>query len=75
MRLTDLRHTKVRSLTGQILGRVYEIHCDEGRITALICGAGGLIERLSGKREGRRIPWELVRKLDKEGLVIAAERD
>jgi sporulation protein YlmC with PRC-barrel domain len=71
MLLTDLRHAKVRSLDGQTLGRVYEVHCDEGRITALVVGAGGLIERLTGKREGRRIPWDSVRELDKEGLVIA----
>ena len=52
MRLTDLRHAKVRTLDGEKLGRVFEVHCDSGQITALSCGAGGFIERLTGKRAG-----------------------
>jgi sporulation protein YlmC with PRC-barrel domain len=73
MRLTDLRHAEVRSPDGSSLGRVYEVHCDEGCITALVCGAGGFIERLTNKREGRRIPWKSVGKLDKAGVVIVAD--
>ena len=71
MRLSDLRHAKVRSVDGTTIGRVYEVHCEGAKITALVCGPGGFTERLGGKRKGRRIPWDCVRKLDDEGLLIA----
>ena len=60
MRLTDLRDKKVRTLDGETLGRVHEVHCDGGRIVALMCGPGSLIERLTARKQGRRIPWECV---------------
>jgi sporulation protein YlmC with PRC-barrel domain len=70
MRLSDLRDKKVRGLDGETLGRVHEIHCDKGVVTALMCGRGSLIERLTAKKNGRRIPWECVRKVtDREVLV------
>ena len=58
MRLSDLRDKKVTTLDGEDLGRVHEVHCDGGRITALMCGPASLIERLTAKTDGRRIPWE-----------------
>jgi len=69
IRLTDLRHARVKTLDGDKLGRVYEIHADGGRIVAIVCGAGSFIERLTAKNKGRRIPWESVVRLGK-GLVI-----
>ena len=38
MRLTDLRDKKVRSLDGETLGRVHEVHCDGGKVVAIMCG-------------------------------------
>ena len=35
MRLSDLRDAKVQTLDGKTLGRVHEVHCEGGRITAL----------------------------------------
>lgn len=70
MRLSDLRDKQVRSLDGNRLGRVHEVHCDEGRVTALMCGPGSLIERLTARTKGRRIPWEAVRRVDRDSVVI-----
>ena len=64
MRLSDLRDKKVTTLDGETVGRVHEVHCDGGRVTALMCGAASLIERLTAKTHGRRIPWEYVRRVD-----------
>ena len=38
MRLSDLRGKKVTGLDGEALGRVHEVHCDNGRIVALMVG-------------------------------------
>jgi sporulation protein YlmC with PRC-barrel domain len=69
MRLSDLRNAKVRTLDGETLGRVHEVHCEHGRIVALTCGPGSLIESLTAKKHGRRVPWECVRKV-KAGQVM-----
>ena len=50
MRLSDLRDKKVLTVDGEKLGRVHEVHCEQGRVTALMCGAGGLFERWTDKR-------------------------
>jgi sporulation protein YlmC with PRC-barrel domain len=73
MRLTDLRHAKVKSLDGELLGRVFEVHCDGGKITALKCGPGGFFERLTSRNEGRRIPWECVRRISGREIVVTPD--
>jgi sporulation protein YlmC with PRC-barrel domain len=45
MRLSDLRDKRIETTGGKTIGRVHEVHCDKGRVVALICGAGSLIER------------------------------
>jgi sporulation protein YlmC with PRC-barrel domain len=50
MRLTDLQDKKVVTLDGERLGRVHEVHCDGGRVTALMSGPGSFIERLTGRK-------------------------
>jgi len=70
MRLSDLRDTPVRSVDGKRLGRVHEIHCEGGRVTALMCGAGGFIERWTGRRKGRRIPWGAVRRIEHNSIIV-----
>ena len=74
MRLTDFRDKKVKSLDGETLGRVHEVHCDKGRVVALMCGAGSLIERLTARKHGRRISWECVVKVEPKQIVVAPER-
>jgi sporulation protein YlmC with PRC-barrel domain len=73
MRLSDLRDKKIRTLDGKVLGRVHEVHCDKGRVVALMCGPGSLIERLDAKPGGKRIPWECVRKINQDSLVVTPE--
>ena len=71
MRLSDLRNRKVQTLEGETVGRVHEVHCDSGRIVALICGAPSFIERLTSRAHGRRIAWEDVVRIEKDVVVIA----
>nr|NUR36618.1 hypothetical protein [Sphingomonas sp.] len=73
MLLSELRGKKVRSLDGETLGRVHEVHCDGGRVTALMCGPGSFVERLTARKEGRRIPWEFVKRVERDAVVVAAD--
>lgn len=73
MRLTDLRHKEVRRLDGERLGRVFEVHCEGGTVTALMVGPGSLIERLTAKKGGRRIPWELVKRVDAKAIIVSPD--
>lgn len=73
MRLSDLRDKKIRTLDGETLGRVHEVHCEKGVVTALMCGPGSFIERLTARKEGRRIPWECVLKVTDGEVVITPD--
>ena len=73
MRLTDLRDARIRTLDGETLGRVHEVHVDDGRIVALTCGAGSLIERLTARKHGRRVPWDCVVKVRRGEVVITPD--
>ena len=73
MRLSDLRDKKVRTLDGKSLGRVHEVHCDGGRVVALMCGPGSLCERLTDIGAGRRIAWECVRKINDREIVVTPD--
>ena len=73
MRLSDLRDKKITSLDGERLGRVHEVHCEKGRVVALMCGPGSFIERWTARREGRRIPWECVRNVEADKIVVTPD--
>jgi len=73
MRLTDLRDKRVRSLDGENLGRVHEVHCDGALVTALMTGPGSLIERLTAQKKGRRIPWECVVRVEAKQSVVTPD--
>ena len=73
MRLSELRDKKVKTLDGETLGRVHEVNCDKGAITALSCGPGSLLERLTAREHGRKIAWECVRRIDRDAIVISTE--
>ena len=73
MRLSDLQDKKVKTLDGDTLGRVHEVHCDKGVVTALTCGPGSFIERLTARQHGRRIAWECVRKVDRHQIVVTPD--
>jgi sporulation protein YlmC with PRC-barrel domain len=74
MRLSDLRDKKLVDGDGKTLGRVHEVHCNGGRVTALKCGPASLIERLTDKSEGRRIPWECVVSVGPKQIVVTLDR-
>jgi sporulation protein YlmC with PRC-barrel domain len=73
MRLSELRDKKIKTLDGDTLGRVHEVHCEKGEIVALMCGAASFIERLTAKDHGRRIPWECVCKVDAHAVVVTPD--
>jgi sporulation protein YlmC with PRC-barrel domain len=73
MLLTDLRDKKIRTLDGETLGRVHEVHCDKGKVTALMCGPGSFIERLTAETKGRRIPRACMRKVSGEEVVVTPD--
>ena len=70
MRLSDLRDLRIRTTDGKRLGRVHEVHCDGGKVTALICGAGSFIERLTAKQDGHPVAWECVRRVGKKEVIV-----
>jgi sporulation protein YlmC with PRC-barrel domain len=73
MRLSEIRDANIRTLDGETLGRVHEVHVEGGRVTALTCGAGSFIERLTGRRLGRRIPWECVINIGPKEIVVTPD--
>ena len=73
MRLTDLRHKLVRGLDGERLGRVFEVHCERGRVTALMVGPGSLLERFTAKKAGRRVPWEMVKRIETDAIIVSPD--
>ncbi len=73
MRLTDLRDKTVVTLDGERLGRVHEVHCDGGRVTALMTGPGSFIERLTARKKGRRIPWDCVVRIEARQVVVTPD--
>jgi hypothetical protein len=40
----------VKTLDGEILGRVHDVHCANERIVELSCGPVSFIERLTAKK-------------------------
>ena len=70
MRLSELSGAKVKTLDGKTLGRVHEVHVENGKVTALTCGPGSLIERLTARNHGRRVPWECVRRMSRDEVVV-----
>jgi len=73
IRLCDLRDKKIRTLDGETLGRVHEVHCEKGRVVALMCGSGSFIERWTAKSQGLRLPWECVLRIEPGQVVVAPE--
>jgi sporulation protein YlmC with PRC-barrel domain len=70
MKLSDLRHKKIRTPEGDELGRIQEIHCDGGRVVALTYGPSGFLERWGGK-SGRRIAWDAVKSIGRGAVIVA----
>jgi sporulation protein YlmC with PRC-barrel domain len=70
MRSSDLQGKRVCTADGRSLGHVDEIHVRDSEVTALTCGARGLLQRFISSRRGHRVPWaKVVRVTEKEITV------
>jgi sporulation protein YlmC with PRC-barrel domain len=56
--------------SGQELGRVHEIRINNGKVTHLICGPMGLLQRLTRTRAGHRIAWTRVIKITADAIEV-----
>jgi sporulation protein YlmC with PRC-barrel domain len=70
MLVSDLQGMQVRREDGEVLGRVFELHVENGRVKNLICGPRGFLQRLSASRAGRRVPWERVVGIEGREIVV-----
>lgn len=68
--VSDLEGKRVRREDGEILGHVFEAHVESGQLKALICGARGVLQRLSASRAGRRVPWDQVLKVTSREILV-----
>jgi sporulation protein YlmC with PRC-barrel domain len=71
IRLSDLNDKRVRTLDGKSVGRVHDVHCKDGKVTALKVGAASFIERMTARTHGRRIPWENVVKIERDRIIVS----
>lgn len=82
MNVSDLLGARVRTEDGKSLGRVHDLRSELGarslRVTGLVVGKWGLLERLGigAPRSGLRIrshdvvPWKDVVRADRRGVVV-----
>jgi sporulation protein YlmC with PRC-barrel domain len=71
MRASDLQGKRVCRESGETLGRVYEIRLRDSQVAALICGAGGFLQRLGTTAGGHRVDWKQVQKITSSEIIIA----
>ena len=86
MRLSELLGSQVTSVSGEELGHIFDVRGELGprtlRVTGLVVGHVGLLERLGigtpGRRERLRaddvIPWERVVRAGADGVVVQDPR-
>jgi len=70
MRISALNNALVLDSAGRRLGRVHEVHASDGRVTKLVYGPAGLIERLTGRVEPVAIPWSDVADVTATRIVL-----
>jgi sporulation protein YlmC with PRC-barrel domain len=82
MTLSGLLGLEVRTETGQVLGRVFDVRARVTQrrleVTGFVVGPLGLLERLGlGARRPKSsrsfVPWSAVRRADRRGVVVVAE--
>jgi sporulation protein YlmC with PRC-barrel domain len=71
IRSSELQGKRVRRENGENLGRVYEIRVRDSRVTALICGFRGFLQRLTGSVSGHRVEWPNVIRITPSEIVVA----
>jgi sporulation protein YlmC with PRC-barrel domain len=74
MRAADLQGKRVVDEAGKRLGHVDEIHVENGQVTALAVGRGGLLQRFTSSHRGHRVAWADVRKITPQEIVVARAR-
>jgi sporulation protein YlmC with PRC-barrel domain len=74
MRLADLYGKKVRGPDGESLGRVHEVRSKDGKVVALDCGPGSVIERFAARRGGRTVKWEQVKRITRDEILLGGEK-
>ena len=70
IRLHQLDNARVLSESGKKLGHVHEVHAKDGKVTALVYGVGGFIQRMASGRAGKRVKWADVKAVTKDGIVV-----
>jgi len=74
IRLHQLDGARVLSESGERLGCVHEVHAKDGQVTALVYGARGFIQRMASSRSGKRLKWEDVKAVTKDGIVVRTRK-
>jgi sporulation protein YlmC with PRC-barrel domain len=81
IRASDLIGCKVRTASGERVGRVHDLRAEETAdgwmLIGLVVGGGGMLARLKGSNDdplvrGDFIPWQAVTSLS-DGLVIVRD--
>jgi sporulation protein YlmC with PRC-barrel domain len=70
MRLGRLYDATVKTADGRVLGRVHEVYVEAGQVTKLGVGAANMLERLFGRRRGKHIAWDKVRKIEGRTIIV-----
>ena len=73
VRLSDLRDRDVINLDGRRLGVISDLDLDleNGKIKAIVLpGSGGFMSMFSGRKNDLIIPWEQVRKIGIDAILV-----
>ena len=74
MRLTELLGRKAETDDGESLGRVHEVHCNGGKVTALQVGAASFLETLTARTHGKRVAWDRVREIGAKRILVRSSK-
>jgi sporulation protein YlmC with PRC-barrel domain len=70
LRLSDLVGKQVTDEDGKSFGNVHEVRTKQSKVTFLICGKRGLLQRWAAFRTGTRIEWVRVKKLAGDSRLV-----
>jgi sporulation protein YlmC with PRC-barrel domain len=72
IRLSELCGKRVVTEDGESLGCVYEIHIADSCVSTLVCGPGGIAQRLFfASHGGHRIRWDRVKRITEREIVVS----
>jgi sporulation protein YlmC with PRC-barrel domain len=74
VRVSELLGLRVRTESGDRLGRVHDVRAEltssSLRVTGLVVGSLGIVERLGIARPHDVVPWSAVLRADRRGVVV-----